>query len=277
MALPDGTRRLVVNADDFGRSRAINTAIIQAHQEGILTTTSLMVNGEACAEAVSLARQNPRLGVGLHLALVCGQAALPPTEIPGLANAQGQFSNDPVATGLRYFFLPSLRAQLAREMETQFAKFHATGLPLDHVNGHLNLHLHPVVFNIMLETGARHGMQHVRLTRDRFWLNTRLAGGHWLYRVSHGLIFWLLAARSRPHLAARGLRHTNSVFGLLQNARVDEAYILRLLPWLPAGDSELYSHPSVDEFKPELDALISPRVKSLVQAQDIRLIRYQDL
>lgn len=277
MALPDGNRRLVVNADDFGRSHDINAAIIQAHQQGILTTASLMVNGEAGAEAVALARQNPRLGVGLHLALICGQAALPPAEIPGLADAQGQFSNDPVATGMRYFFLPGLRAQLAREIDAQFTKFRATGLPLDHVNGHLNLHLHPVVFQIMLETGVRHGLRHVRLTRDRFWLNTRLAKGQWLYRLSHGLIFWLLAARSRPRLAARGLRHTQSVFGLLQNARVDEEYILRLLPRLPGGDSELYSHPSVNEFKHELDALLSPRVKSLLPAQGIRLIRYQDL
>ena len=65
--------------------------------------------------------------------------------------------------------------------------------------------------------------------------------------------------------------------GLLQNARVDEAYLTKLIPRLPAGDSELYSHPSLDEFKAELDALISPRVKALVQEHEVKLIRYQDL
>src|SRR5258708_5967972 len=72
-----GTRRLVVNADDFGGSSSINAAVIRAHREGILTSASLMVNESGCEEAVALARENPRLGVGLHLALLCGQSALP--------------------------------------------------------------------------------------------------------------------------------------------------------------------------------------------------------
>ena len=76
-------RRLIVNADDFGRSASINQAVIRAHREGILTTTSLMVNEPAFEEAVALARENPTLGVGLHLTLLCGHSALPPEEIPG--------------------------------------------------------------------------------------------------------------------------------------------------------------------------------------------------
>src|SRR5688572_27024564 len=63
------TRRLVVNADDFGRSSAINAAVFQAHREGILTTASLMVNEPGTEEAVDMARREPRLGVGLHLTL----------------------------------------------------------------------------------------------------------------------------------------------------------------------------------------------------------------
>ena len=72
------------------------------------------------------------------------------------------------------------------------------------------------------------------------------------------VIFHSLSGRARPVLRARGLRHTEAVFGLLQNARVDESYVSRLLPNLPAGDSELYSHPSLDEFRNEFDALDQP-------------------
>jgi len=67
------------------------------------------------------------------------------------------------------------------------------------------------------------------------------------------------------------------VFGLLENARVTEQYIVKLLPELPEGDSELYSHPSLDEFKHEYEALISPRVLDAIRAEQIELIRYQDL
>lgn len=270
-------RRLIVNADDFGRSAAINAAVVRAHREGILTSASLMVNEPGCAEAVSLARENPRLGVGLHLTLLCGRSALAPEQIPGLVNSRGEFSARPVAVGFRYFARRDLRARLRQEIRAQFAKFRATGLPLDHLNGHLHLHLHPVVFRLLMEDAEHLGIRHLRLTRDRFWMNARLARGRWAYRVAHALIYAILSRRARGPLAQRGIRHTRNVFGLLQDSHVDEAYVLNLLPRLPAGDSELYSHPSLDNFKPEFDALISPRVRAQIQQLGIELIRYQDL
>src|ERR1051325_11343648 len=72
---PPALRRLIVNADDFGRSSSINKAIIRAYREGILTSASLMVNEPSCAEAVALAKQNPNLGIGLHLTMQIGRAS----------------------------------------------------------------------------------------------------------------------------------------------------------------------------------------------------------
>jgi hopanoid biosynthesis associated protein HpnK len=270
-------RRLIVNADDFGRSASINQAVVRAHREGILTTASLMVNESACAEAVALARENPRLGVGLHLTLLCGHSALSPKAIPGLVNAQGSFDDNPARGGWRYFFHRELRGQLLAELHAQFEKFRATGLALDHVNGHLHLHMHPTVLRILLRDARALGIERLRLTFDPFWLNCRLASGHWSYRILHALMFHCLSANARPRLRPRGIRHTQFVFGLLQNARVDEAFVRALLPRLPAGDSELYSHPSLDEFRNELAALISPHVRAQVEALGIQLIRYQDL
>ena len=248
-------RRLVVNADDFGRLASINQAVIRAHRDGILTTASLMVNEPDCAAAVALARENPKLGVGLHLVLLCGRSALPPDKIPGLVGPDGEFGDNPAGVGFRYFVRPGLREQLRAEIHAQFTRFHATGLTLDHLNGHLHMHLHPTVFDILMQDADELGIPRMRLTRDLFWLNARLAGGRWLYRASHALIYMALSARSRGAFRRRGIRHTERVFGLLQDSRVDEAYIRRLLPVLPHGDSELYSHPSLDKFKHEFDAL----------------------
>ncbi len=270
-------RRLIVNADDFGRSASINRAVIRAHREGILTTASLMTNEPAFAEAVALARENPGLGVGLHLSLICGHSALPQNKIPGLVNPDGEFDANPARVGMRYFFRRRLRDQLRAEIHEQFKKFADTGLLLDHVNGHLHLHLHPTVFRILMEDATQLGIERLRLTFDPFWLNVRLSSGHWRYRAMHALIHHCLAASARPRLKSRGIRHTRAVFGLLQNERVDETYVTKLLPRLPAGDSELYSHPALDEFRNEFDALISPRVRAQIDTQRIQLIRYQDL
>ena len=276
-AMTGQPRRLIVNADDFGRSASINAAVLRAHREGILTTASLMVNEAGCAEAVRLAQETPSLGVGLHLTLLCGHSALASELIPGLVGRDRAFSDNPVGVGLRYFLSRPLRAQLEEEIGAQFELFQRTGLPLDHVNGHLHLHLHPTVFGILMKRARDWKITHLRLTRDPFWFNTRLAPGHYAYRGLHAALYHVLAGRARPVLSARAIKHTTVVFGLLQNARVDEDYVTRLLPALPPGDSELYSHPSLDEFKNEFDALISPRVKQLVVEQGIRLVRYQDL
>ena len=277
MEHPDAVRRLIVNADDFGRSHSINEAVIRAHSDGILTTASLMVNEPDSAEAVRLARENPRLGVGLHLTLLMGRSALPPDKISGLVNSRGEFSNNPVGAGMNYFFKPGLREQLRAEIHAQFEKFHATGLPLDHVNGHLHLHLHPVIFKILMADADQLGIKRMRLTRDCLARSRRMARGRWFYRVSHAAIYEWLSRRAREPLRQRGIKHAQIIFGLLQNAQVDEQYILKLLPELPPGDSELYSHPSLDEFKHEFDALVSPRVKELVKKLGIELIRCQDL
>jgi hopanoid biosynthesis associated protein HpnK len=277
MTPPDSVRRLIVNADDFGLSRSVNEAVIRAHCEGILTSASLMVNESGFDEAVKLAKQNPKLGTGLHLTLLQGRSTLPPEKIPGLVNAHGEFSDSSVGVGLNYFFKRNLRGQLRSEIHAQFEKFHATGLPLDHVNGHLHLHLHPVVFKILMEDADKLGIRHLRLTRDCFSRSRKMSRGHWFYRISHAAIYeWLSNHASEP-LRQRGIRHAQITFGLLQNSQVDEEYILKLLAELPAGDSELYSHPSLDEFKHEFDALISPRVKELVKKNGIEMIRYRDL
>ena len=274
---PNERRRLIVTADDFGRSHSINEAVIRAHREGILTTASLMVNETACDEAIALAKDNSTLGVGLHLTLLCGHSALPRGRIPDLVNSRSEFSDNPASVGFRYFFQNKLREQLRAEIHAQFAKFRASGLPLDHVNGHLHLHLHPTVFSILMQDAESLGIRHLRLTREPFWLDAHLASGRRLYRSFHAAVYFCLSRRARSRLHRRNILHTQRVFGLLQNAQVNSAYLSKLLPALPAGDSELYSHPSLDEFRHEFDALISPPVKQLVRDEHIELIRYQDL
>ncbi|MGA2245862.1 MAG: hopanoid biosynthesis-associated protein HpnK [Verrucomicrobiota bacterium] len=272
-----GARRLIVNADDFGRSAAINQAVIRAHREGILTSASLMVNEPCVDQAVKLARENPRLAVGLHLTLLLGHSALAPEKIPGLVNAGAQFSNHPAAAGLAYFFNQALRPQLRAEIHAQFERYRSTGLPLDHVNGHLHLHLHPVIFRLLMDDREKLGIRHLRLTRDCLSRSRRMARGHWFYRLSHAAIYGWLSSRARRPLGRQGIKHAQITFGLLQNACVDEDYVLKLLPELPEGDSELYSHPSLDEFSHEFDALVSPRVKDAVRQLGIELICYRDL
>jgi len=122
----------------------------------VLTNASLMVGGAAAAQAAALARENPRLAVGLHLTLTRGRAALSPEAAGGLTDEEGRFARDPVRAGLAYFFNRGLRAPLLRECSAQIEAFLDAGLSLSHIDGHLNMHMHPSVVCILADGGWKY-------------------------------------------------------------------------------------------------------------------------
>src|SRR5713101_2744907 len=99
-AAPEQQRRLIVNADDFGSSEAVNEAVVRAYTEGVLTSCSLMVTGAAFEHAVRLAHAHPGLAVGIHLVTVMDRAVLAPATIPTLVDPRGYFSPNPIVAGL---------------------------------------------------------------------------------------------------------------------------------------------------------------------------------
>ncbi|HEY5091220.1 MAG TPA: hopanoid biosynthesis-associated protein HpnK, partial [Polyangia bacterium] len=167
-------KRLIVTADDFGLSEAVNEAVERAHRDGILSAASLMVAGVAAADAVRRARAMPSLRVGLHLVVIEGPAVLARAAIPDLLDASGRFPSDQLRLGAKYFFRPRVRRQLAAEIEAQFAAFAATGLALDHANAHKHMHLHPTVGRLMIAIGRAHGLRAIRVPAEPPLENRRL-------------------------------------------------------------------------------------------------------
>lgn len=280
-------KELIINADDFGLSRGANKGIISAWQDGILTSTSLMVGGNGFEEAVALAGENPGLQVGLHLTLVQGRAVAGHPGFPSLVDREGNFPNDPVMAGMRYFFLKSLRKQLYREIEAQIQKFLATGIPLSHIDGHLNIHMHPVVFDILLELMPRYGIASFRLSRERLFTDLAIDRRRVMGKAADAFIFSRLARRCEPELAMRSISYTDEVKGLLNSGRMTEDYLLKALDSLDEGVTEIYFHPGChpcDELKKwmpdyrhegELAALTSPAVKEKLKNMEITLRNYR--
>ncbi|GAB3463822.1 hopanoid biosynthesis-associated protein HpnK [Massilia terrae] len=250
---------LIITADDFGLHGSVNAAVEQGYREGVLSAASLMVAGPAAADAVARARANPGLRVGLHLVLADGRAMLPPRAIPDLVDSKGQFGSRMARDGVRIFFLPKVRRQLANEIRAQFEAFAATGLALDHANAHKHFHLHPTVLALMIQIGREFGLRAVRLPREAGlppWLRP------WLALLEH-------------RLDAAGIAHNDYMIGLRQTGHFDEPRLLAALQHLPAsGVGEIYLHPARQSgavitasaascrHADELAALISPRVRA---------------
>jgi hopanoid biosynthesis associated protein HpnK len=256
-------RSLIVTADDFGVSPAVNEAVEQAHRHGILTAASLMVSGDAAEDAVARARTMPALGVGLHLVLIEGRPALPPEQVPDLVGSDGLFRPDMVGMAFAIALSPATRRQLEAEIEAQFAAFAATGLPLDHVNAHKHFHLHPMIASAMLRIGRRYGARSVRAPVEQ---------GH------RGIEGWW-AKRLRARLRRAGLTVPDQVVGLSWSGAFDTARMRAALASLPPGLTEIYTHPATADtypgsalgyrYRDELAALTDPVAKSLLVGKEV--------
>src|SRR5579862_3841277 len=265
-------RRLIVCADDFGRDVAINEAVEEACRDGILGCASLMVAAPAASDAVERARRLPRLRVGLHLVLIDGSPLLPASELGQLVRGDGQFDDNQIRAGLRFFFAPGIRRRLAAEIGAQFAAFRATGLLLDHVNAHKHMHLHPTVARLVVEIGRDYGMPAVRLPTEPAAALRRAFPGERYTPPAYGPAVAML----RRRLRRAGLAANDHLFGIAWSGAMVEERILGLLPHLPLGVSEIYSHPASRQtpflaaampgyrHAEELSALVSPKVRQRI-------------
>ena len=236
-------REVVFSADDFGLTPAVNEAVERAHRDGILDQASLMVAGASAEDAVRRAKTMPSLKVGLHLVVIEGPAILPPAEIPLLVDAMGQFPSGQAELGVRYFFQPAARRQLAREIRAQFAAFAATGLTLDHANAHKHMHLHPTVGRMMIRIGREFGLTSIRIPAEppatMARLGTRAGLG------DRALYAWTRLLRHQARAA--GMRVNDHCFGLAWSGHMTHERVARLLEHLPDGRSEIYFHPATEQ------------------------------
>lgn len=253
----------------------------QAARDGALTCASLMISERAAADAVARARTLPDLGVGLHVAVADARPMLDPARIPDLVDRSGRLRNDLFASSVTIFARPSVRRQLAAEIEAQFEAFAATGLSLDHVNVHKHLHLHPTTAGMIFDIGRRYGMRALRIPREPAARGFAPGLGAVLMRWWAGR----LGARARR----AGLRVNDHLLGLAATGRMTESETLRLIEGLPPGVTELYFHPATSRppeltgpmpdyrHMDELAALMSPALAARLAAMGVPRIRFGDL
>ena len=244
-------KRLIVTADDFGYNGAVNEAVLRAYQGGILRYASLMVDRPGAAEAARLARANPGLGVGLHLELC---------------------ADNPAIWGARYFFSPGDRARLRPEIERQLDALLALGVTPTHVDGHLNIHAHPVIFPILSRFARERGIPRIRLPGGEAAI-CRSFGTSGPVVLLNAAVFalmrwWLNGQQGSLAMPAR-------TWGLLRSGLMTEDYLVHLIESLPEGETEIYLHPTADPASAvtdrptpthhtvtELRSLLSPRVRA---------------
>ena len=280
-------RRLIVNADDFGLHEAVNRGILAAHTAGIVSSASLMAGGAAFDEAVRLAGECPRLGVGVHLTLVGANPVLPVAEVSSLVDETGSFYGS-YPLFIKRLLRGKIRlAEVERELAAQIDRIRMAGIQPSHLDSHQHLHVLPGIGGIVLDLARRFSIRAIRIPAEpiTFIGATPATVGRLAGRG--GLT--LLANLFRQQAAAAGIRTSDHFYGMLAGGQLTEAAILAILRQLPPGDSELMTHPGfADEsladtyrwgyqWEAERLALVAPVVRQLLAELQIRLISFREL
>lgn len=268
-------RILTVNADDFGFTRGVNRGIVHCHLHGILTSTTLMANGEAFEDAVELARAHPSLDVGAHLVLVQGRSVLTGEPLP-----------QSVPALLRSLALGRVRPY--EELRAQMEKILAAGVRVTHLDTHKHTHLLPPVLDAVVRLAAEYGVRWVRRPFDLPLPASRrpVPSGTRLARRAMAA----LEKRFERRFQAGGVRTPDHFAGFQWTGRFTAEDLTALLRRLPEGVTEFMTHPGwcddelrraptrlKDSRESELRVLTDPSVKQALDERGIRLASYAEL
>jgi hopanoid biosynthesis associated protein HpnK len=289
-------RRLIINADDFGFTPGVNRAIIEAHTRGIVTSSTLMANGPAFADAVRLAQTVPHLSVGCHVVLIDGEPVLAAERVPTLT--QGKSSAPRFRAGLKTFAARAFAGRMdagevTREATAQIRKIQAAGILVSHFDTHKHTHLFPKILQPLLRAAAACGVGALRnpfaprvplrsshlLARPSLW--TRYAEVHVLRRF---------AGQFREAVDREGLVTTDGTLGIEMTGALDEPLFRAIIRGVPEGTWEFVCHPGYNDAdlraartrlrqsrETELRLLTLPAAREVLSREGIELISYQDL
>lgn len=274
MSGTSGKKTLLVNADDFGFTRDVNEGIVEAHTNGILTSTTLMANGDAFDHAVQLAREYPTLDVGCHLVLVGGNSLLQPDR---------PFPKDVKALLVR---MASGGIDVEAELDAQIRRIVEAGIQPTHLDTHKHTHLLPAVLRAVARLSSRYGIRWVRRPFDY----PMHAGAVPLPRRILARTLGSLRPWFHNTLAAQGCRTTDHFAGFSLTGYLRTEELIGLLGQLPAGSTEFMTHPGfcTEELRSartrlkesrahELKALTSPETRDALQRFGIELGSYRRL
>jgi predicted glycoside hydrolase/deacetylase ChbG (UPF0249 family) len=287
-------KNLIVNADDLGWTEGVNRGIAEAHRRGLVTSTSLLANGQAFDSALETARANPALGVGVHLNLSDGPPTAAAEKVRGLLNGSGRMEGGPENLLLRIASRSLPTEEVEREWDAQIQKVRDAGVEPTHLDGHKHVQMLPGLFEIALRLAKKHGIRAIRVSHEESRLRAAMTsggeqnGGVVLKQGVQARGLKLLARDAREMAERAGLVTADYFCGIAQTGVLTRKSVECLLESLPDGTTELMCHPGyADEElratptrlqhsrQEELDILTDPGIRKLVATRGIRLLSYK--
>ena len=286
-------RRLIVNADDFGLTAGVNRAVLEANERGILTSTTVLVNGTHAAGVEDARKTNPTLGFGIHVNFSRGAPCCDPSRVKGLVDSEGDFV-EPRELMMRLLRRRVPGSEVFREVQAQIARLREFGVEPTHWDAHRSVAFLPGLRGPTVRAALDSGLSRSRT--PRVWIVARgrspvAARAGW--RLQRGRRLLTDANRLAAH-AQLGRQFTRPDWIASPNLVLGEAtYAQRwrtVFETLPAGTVEVVSHPAfvdrelreaepglVDERAVDLEALLDPDIRSLLAEPATALVNFLNI
>jgi len=240
-------RRIIINADDFGLTTGVNSAVIELHANGFLTSATLMAHASATEDAIALALKTPTLGVGCHIILVDGNPTLPAHSIPTLIDSHTGLLHRKLTTFLRLLLLGRIHPdEIQAEATAQIARLTQTGLRLTHIDTHKHTHMFPAVLRPVLKAARAAGISSVRNPFEPLWSRRATPAAPVARRIQVNLLHGL-HTRFRRTVQQEGFTTTNGSLGVLATGSLTAETVASLLTNMPDGTWELVTHPGYND------------------------------
>ncbi len=251
--------RIILNADDFGLTRGVNRAVAELHRAGVLTSATLMAQGPAFDDAVSIAHELPSLGVGCHIVLVDGTPVLSPGEIPTLLGPDRRRFRPSLIHFGRDLYRGRINAEeMALEAAAQIGKVEAAGIAITHVDTHKHTHAFPQVSRALLSLSCLPAIR--KPFEPAFSRN--LSQTSLTRRLQVAL---LNAFRSTFDCLTKETPTTDGTLGIAATGTLTEKTLTQILSRLPAeGTYELCCHPGYHDAELEC---IATRLRASREAE----------
>jgi len=281
-------KKVIVNADDFGLAQGVNEGIIKAHQEGILTSATLMANMPGFDQAVELAGANPELGVGVHLNILRGRPLSLAQKVGSLLSQENRFI--PSVSSLLYrMALKKINFdEVEREFRTQVEKVRKAGIHPSHIDSEKHIHLIRPLFRIVLKLAKEYKIDRIRFIQE-CCISARPG------QMFKSIFISLSSSSMTKKMTQEGIRSPDRFYGVCDSGRVTAAKLQQVLQRAREGVLEIMVHPGfitqemielekqmgsyyINKYREkELNALLDERLPEVIADLGIQLINFNHI
>lgn len=284
-------KKLIINADDFGLSSSVNRGIIAVHQKEVVTSTTLMANMPGFLDAVQRAKENPSLGVGVHLNIYRGRPLCRKNQVSSLVDLEGNFFASPEL--VKRIYRKRIKAQeLALELKNQIAKVQEAGIKITHLDSEKHFHIFPHILPVVLRVAKHFQIKKMRLPDQHFqFSDLRFLGSAQFYKM---LYLNLRSRRALPLIQRSGILYPDRFLGIFVTQQISLRAFAAFFKNLRPGVTEMMVHPGyvdrrlralsqrlgysmLESRREELNVLLRPAFRELIERNKIKLVNYREI